>query len=575
MLSGHGDGVAFANFSPDGAHIVTVSLDKRVRIWEAGTGAQLAVFPRASDYVIAATYSPDGTRIATSLGAAARTWDARTGAPLALFSGHSDVVESLAYSPDGEHIATASLDRTARIWDARTGTQLAVLSGHGDRVLSAAYSPDGKELVTASFDKTARIWDTRTGAQLAVLTGHSQVVSAASFSPDGGQLVTASFDKTARIWDARTGAVLVVLSGHTGPVQFAGFSPDGSRIVTASSDKTARIWDAHSGAQLAVLSGHEDSLQSAAYSPDGAHIVTASLDRTARIWDARVPANLAAQILWDAAAETDPLPAADRSELGLPIDARVRSWSTPGSACDQAAAAVYDPDRSTPGAVLENITVDIAHSACSVEISKPEHTARSNYQMGRTLVAKGDATGARRQFEIAMSRGYRAARIDLADLLLDASAGKPDPGRAASIYEQAWDSGMPIAAFKLGHLLENGVPSGKAARVFDTDIPKAWLWYQKGADAGEPWALARFAERYEHEALTAADPSKRNAQLLAAFRLYAAAAGRAHDEDWVDDAWKQWRYRRASLARLLAQEGMMQQVADAYRTLEQPPHRSP
>ena len=496
--------------------------------------------------------------------------------PLALFSGHSDdVVEYLAYSPDGEHIGTASLDRTARFWDARTGTQLAVLSGHGDRVLSAAYSPDGKELVTASFDKTARIWDTRTGAQLAVLTGHSQVVSAASFSPDGGQLVTASFDKTARIWDARTGAVLVVLSGHTGPVQFAGFSPDGSRIVTASSDKTARIWDAHSGAQLAVLSGHEDSLQSAAYSPDGAHIVTASLDRTARIWDARVPANLAAQILWDAAAETDPLPAADRSELGLPIDARVRSWSTPGSACDRAAAAVYDPDRSTPGAVLENITVDIAHSACSVEISKPEHTARSNYQMGRTLVAKGDATGARRQFEIAMSRGYRAARIDLADLLLDASAGKPDPGRAASIYVQAWDSGMPIAAFKLGHLLENGVPSGKAARVFDTDIPQSVVVVPKGADAGEPYALARFAERNENDALSTADPSKRNAQLLQAFKLYAVAIERAHDEAWPDDAWKHWRYRRASLARLLAIEGMMQQVADAYRTLEQPPHRSP
>jgi TPR repeat protein len=315
-----------------------------------------------------------------------------------------------------------------------------------------------------------------------------------------------------------------------------------------------------------VLSGHEDSLQSAAYSPDGAQIVTASLDKTARIWDARVPANLAAQILWDASAAADPLPPADRAELGLPIDARVRTWPTQGSACDHAAAAVYDPDRSTPGAVLESITVDIANSACSVEIGKPAHAARSDYQMGRALVAKGDATAARRQFEIAVRRGYRAARIDLAGLLLDPSAGKPDPGRAASLYEQAWNSGVLIAAFKLGHLLENGVPSGNAPRVFHTDAPKAWLWYQKGADAGEPFALARFAERYENEALTATDPSKRNAQLLEAFRLYAAAAERAHDEDWPDDAWKHWRYRHASLARLLALEGMMQQVADAYRT---------
>jgi hypothetical protein len=45
---------------------------------------------------------------------------------------------------------------------------------------------------------------------------------------------------------------------------------------------------------------------------------------------------------------------------------------------------------------------------------------------------------------------------------------------------------------------------------------------------------------------------------------YAAAAERAQDEAWPDDAWRNWRHRRATLARLLAREGMMQQVADAY-----------
>jgi hypothetical protein len=54
--------------------------------------------------------------------------------------------------------------------------------------------------------------------------------------------------------------------------------------------------------------------------------------------------------------------------------------------------------------------------------------------------------------------------------------------------------------------------------------------------------------------------------LLQAFRFYAAASERAHDEDWPDDAWRNWRYRRATLARLLAREGNMQQVADAYQT---------
>jgi len=53
--------------------------------------------------------------------------------------------------------------------------------------------------------------------------------------------------------------------------------------------------------------------------------------------------------------------------------------------------------------------------------------------------------------------------------------------------------------------------------------------------------------------------------MLEAFRYYAAAANRAQSEDWPDDAWRNWRYRRASLARLLGRMGMMQEVADAYQ----------
>jgi TPR repeat protein len=469
-----------------------------------------------------------------------------------------------AYSPDGSRIVTGSNDFMARIWDARGGAALTVLRGHTRSIPSAHYSPDGTRIVTGSNDSTARIWDARTGAQLSVLAGHSDRVHSAAYSTDGTRIVTASFDKTARIWDARTGAQLGILAGHGDIVRSAAYSPDGTQIVTASDDKTARIWDARTGVQLRVLAGHRDSVIFAAYSPDGSYIVTASSDHTARIWAARESARLEDQILWDSSAQTDPLSEVDRAELGLPRDSRARAWPTQGSACDRAAASVYDPDRLTPGVLMENVNGDIAYSACSAEIGKPRHAARADYQMGRTLVARGDANAGQQQFEMAARRGYRAARVDLADLLSDASAGKPDPGRAASLYEQAWDGGVLIAAFKLGRLFENRVQSANAARAFDTDTPKAWLWYQKGADVGEPNALARFAERNENDALTAADPSKRNAQLLQAFEFYAAAVESAHDEDWPDDAWRHWQYRRASLARLLALEGMMQQVADAY-----------
>ncbi len=559
VLPGHGDPVTFADYRADGTRVVTASLDKTVRIWDARTGAPLSVLSGHRASVDFAAYSPDGTHVVSaSEDTTARIWDATTGAQLVVISGHAPgFVDSAVYSPDGTRIVTSSSDKTARIWDASTGAQLAVLSGHASFVYSAAYSPDGTRIVTASNDKTARIWDASTGTQLMVLAGHDSGVAGAAYSPDGTRIVTASNDKTARIWDTRSGAELTVLSGHEGGVARAVYSPDGTRIVTASVDKTARIWDAHTGAQLAVLSGHGDIVVSAAYSPNGTRIVTASFDKTARIWDARIPATLEAQILWAKAAQSDPLTEVDRTELGLMPDARVRRWANAGSACDKAAAAFYDPDRLTSGHAQSAIVADVAKSACLPQASSG-NTPRETFQAARALLAKSDVKGAKQQLERAVSEGYRTAQVDLANLLVDASAGMLDPKRAIALDQKAWHDGVPIAAYSLGHFYEAGVTG------LQPDLGKAWEWYKKGADAGEPNALARFAEQSEKQALAETDSDKSAALLLDAFSEYAAAAERATAEDWPDDAWRHWRYRRATLARLLARQGMMQQVADTY-----------
>jgi WD40 repeat protein len=558
MFSGHADALNSGAYSPDGNRVVTASDDRTARVWDARTGDQLAVLSGHSNAVNSAAYSPDGNRIVTaSADATAAVWDSKTAARFAVLSGHGDSVLHAAYSRDGTRIVTASGDKTARIWDARTGAQLAVLSGHSNVVISAAFSPDDAHIVTASQDKTARVWDARTGAQLAVLYGHSNAVMSAAFSTDGGHIVTASSDKTARIWDAHTGAQLVILTGHNGALYSAAYSPDGTRIVTASEDKTARIWNVSTGAQLAVI-GHGDVVGSAAYSPDGSRILTASNDKTARIWDAAIPANIAAQIVWDQAAETDPLPEVDRTELGLLHDPRVRRWGTDASACDKVAAAFYDPDRVTRGLAQTMIVADVAEAACLRPFDERGDAPRLIYEAARALLAKSDVHGAKKQFESALSAGYRVAQVDLANLLFDASAGIQDPERAVALDQEAWQEGMPIAAYFLGHFYEAGVAGAQP------NLAKAWEWYERGANAGEPHALARLAERAERQALAEGDSAKAAGLLLRAFGDYAAAAERAYEEDWPDEAWRHWRYRRATLARLLATQGMMQRVADTY-----------
>jgi WD40 repeat protein len=111
--------------------------------------------------VQSAAFSPDGARIVTaSLDETARIWDAATGREITVLRGHQSSVLSAAFSPDGGRIVTAGEDTTARIWDAASGKEIIVLRGHESPVESAAFSPDGARILTASSDKTARIWDT-------------------------------------------------------------------------------------------------------------------------------------------------------------------------------------------------------------------------------------------------------------------------------------------------------------------------------------------------------------------------------------------------------------------------------
>jgi WD40 repeat protein/serine/threonine protein kinase len=575
-LVGHQSAVESAQFSSDGRRLLTSSDDTTARIWDAATGREVRAFAGHAQVVWSAAFSRDGERVVTtSSDATGRIWDAASGRQTVLLTGHENAVESAQFSPDGRLAVSGSSDRTARIWDADAGTQRNVLRGHNDRVSGVVFSPDGRRVASASVDKTVRLWDAASGQQVLVINGHSDPVFTVAYSPDGRRLVTASLDMTARIWDAATGDQVMMLSGHSQLVATAVFSSDGRRVLTASPDKTARIWDADTGRQLMVFP-HPDTVNAAAFSPDGTRIATASDDTLVRIWDARVPA-LESQIDWASAASVEVLTPVERFRLGLPIADDVRTWPAGRSKCDESAAAIYDPDRLAAGILADQMVVDVAMADCGNELERHQSDGRVAYQHARAQAAAGHFREARLELETAIQQGYRAARVDLAALLALPSAGMIDLPKALALYEQAWKDGVAVAAFELGKLYEQGVsrPGDNQEPWLAPDTAQAWAWYQRAAAAGEPDALARFADRDEAAASSEMDAAKKDALRLEAFTYYVRASERARIEDWPDEAWRIWRYRRATLARLLAREGLMGEIADAYRDVRRQYARPP
>lgn len=129
--NGHKDSVYSVDFSPDGKHLFSASLDRTVKMWELGSSS---------------SSSSEAHKVSCS----------RT------FTGHKDFVLDVTLTPDGKWLLSASKDRGVMIWDVETGVPHALLQGHKNSVIRIDVSPDGQYIATASGDMSVRIWSIST-----------------------------------------------------------------------------------------------------------------------------------------------------------------------------------------------------------------------------------------------------------------------------------------------------------------------------------------------------------------------------------------------------------------------------
>jgi WD40 repeat protein/serine/threonine protein kinase len=354
-LAGHASGLWAAVFSPDGKHVATASIDGTAKVWDVVKGGEPYTFtghviripfaPRVPVTCIA--YSPDGHFLATgsvapnladplnirkALGVV-KIWDAETGRVVRTFDKQEGLMDSLTFSPDGTRIASSSIneDKTVDVWDTRTGEVVHILGGNASHVHRMRFSPDGRLLIAGCTDGTVKVWDAATFALVRTLDAHPAPVYDLAFSHKGDRFATAGFDGTARVWETDTGAPTLTLRGHTGATTGVAFSPDDRRIASAGYDKTVRLWDAATGAEEITLRGHTDTVMSVEFSPDGKQLVSASFDNQARIWDSAPAAEPAGPGLFTLGGHTDRVNAVAFSPDGRFLasggwDTTVRLW---------------------------------------------------------------------------------------------------------------------------------------------------------------------------------------------------------------------------------------------------------
>jgi len=293
-LTGHTNGVWSVAVSPDGASIVSGSVDDSIRVWDLETGKErLSPLLGHTKSVYSVAISSDGRLIASgSADKTVRLWDLKTGAAVGQpMRGHTGSVEAVVFSPDSRWLASGSFDKTVRVWD--VATQRSANWGplvRRDSVTSVAISPNGQLVAAGNTSGRISIWHSETGQPACEpLDTSTKLWVSISFSPDGrfiaaGGYSGSSNENFVQTWNISTGRKLLDLSGHTDGVRSVAYSSSGRFIATGSEDSTVRLWDAETGAPIATLTGPSDSVCSATFTPNDQYIVSGSGDKRIYIW---------------------------------------------------------------------------------------------------------------------------------------------------------------------------------------------------------------------------------------------------------------------------------------------------
>jgi WD40 repeat protein len=210
---GHNDPVWNISWNRDGRQIVSGDVEGTVRMWDVESGKTVLVIETGLSSVMAVTYSPGTTMIATGGYTINNTmeeeflkiWDAKTGKLVASLKGwHTEDllgVWCLAWTADGQTLISGSSDGSIMTWNTTTWQQIAVWTGHTNDVYGIAISPNGQILASASHDNTARLWNLENGQPIGSPLQHARAVDCVSFSADGQQLATGCWDNNAYTWD--------------------------------------------------------------------------------------------------------------------------------------------------------------------------------------------------------------------------------------------------------------------------------------------------------------------------------------------------------------------------------------
>ena len=336
------------SYSPDATQIAVGSATG-VWIYDARTGAELALLTDHTSRTGEVVFSPDGRTLATGLNSEILLWNTATGKLLKTFKIIEDgVVKALRIINDGKTLRSDYYDGSVRLWDittgvkkdfrptpprglirgipryirgqevraadlylsnvdnkgifavgdvfgnirledAMTGQHLKTLQEHKDRISQLVFSPGGTHLVSNDYSNDPpRLWDVTTGKMLKTLTTDGfRTTSGLNFSKDGKTLACGLWDWRIGLWDVATKTHRTTLNDKDGAIAIRelAFSPDSKTVAGVSENDKIQIWDVNTGEELSSFRTGHTHGATTLAFSSDSNILASKQGKTITLWD--------------------------------------------------------------------------------------------------------------------------------------------------------------------------------------------------------------------------------------------------------------------------------------------------
>ena len=306
LFKGHTAPVFSVKMDDEGKKLLSGSMDKSLKLWDAVTGKCLKTLEGHLGYVNAVDMSADG-KFAISGGGELisedydlKYWDLENCKVIHNLEGHSGLIRSVALDIERKVALSGGTDNLIKLWNLEDGSCIETFEGHKEWVNTLNFSSDGSYAVSGggtprgTNDRSLHLWDLQSKQSIRSLVGHTASINSACFSSDGQFILSGSgnpgekSDNTIRLWQASSGECLRQLSGHGGRVNAVAIGPNGRYALSCSEDKSMRLWNLETGQCLRTFVGVKGEINTLDLSRDGLTAATGCADATLQVWEVKL-----------------------------------------------------------------------------------------------------------------------------------------------------------------------------------------------------------------------------------------------------------------------------------------------